>query len=133
MSAYVTAVRRVFVLLLLTLWVPALLHCRIEAAGFAAEGCCAGEKQAPRDLSCDDDSCEIAEGAFTASQVVDAPAPCLFLPLESLLAPQAALVICVEPPALGVIESAAAPPEIAPTWAFRVRAALPARAPSLAS
>ncbi|MES2692635.1 MAG: hypothetical protein V4773_04120 [Verrucomicrobiota bacterium] len=126
--------RRFIALLLLTLWGPAMMHCRIEASGLVSgSGCCSEEKAAPRDLTCEDDSCETAEGAFTASSTAAAPAPHLLVSFESLAAMPPALVVAAAPPLRGVIESAAAPPEIAPTWVFRSRAALPARAPSPAS
>ena len=127
--------RRVAALLLLTLWVPALLHCRLEAAGlrFAAD-CCetsAAKPHAPTPVEgCADDSCDVAEGEFTApsSLALHAPAPILFL---SLLdgAPLSLSPVVVSPPETCLSPEAAAPPEVRRSWHFVTRAAPPPRAP----
>ena len=127
--------RPLIAILLLALWLPATLHCALEAAGcLRAEECCDGHT----DSACTRDACDTLETGFvkpaalhvvlppffpdTAARLLDA-----FCPL--LLAPTALLL----PPDTGVTGTVAAPPEVARTWHFLVRAAPAPRAPSLAS
>jgi hypothetical protein len=135
LSASVHPARRIAAILLMALWLPALLHCRLEAAGlaFGAE-CCDDAHGSPAADSepCADDSCDVAEGDFTkpTSSSLAAPAPilCTCLIFPAIISSPIALS---PPPVTGVAESAAAPPEIARSWVFVSRAALPPRAPSL--
>ena len=132
----VLRLRRIGVLLLLGLWLPALLHCRLEAAGILfGESCCEtthSSEEAPTE-SCADDACDVAEGEFTSLSAAlhSASAPVLFLCLlqAAIISPALALA---PPLGTGVREADAAPPEIARSWAFDSRAALSPRAPSLA-
>ena len=119
---------------LLTLWLPATMHCRLEAAGFfEAHDGCAAEQTAANGTDCKDDACPTVEDALykesTHGLTVSAPAEC-FLP-DGL-----ALRIEADATAAAALLSPtrhAPPPELAVTWQFIARAAPPARAPSLNS
>lgn len=128
--------RRISALLLLALWLPAMLHCRLEAAGllFAADCCAAapGEEQthAGTATDCAGDSCEIAEGDFTAP-------PALVLKVPSTDAGPVCFFIAVTPvpadvssaPTHGVVEATAAPRELTVPWVLVTRGPLSPRAP----
>lgn len=123
--------RRIAILLLLALWLPAALHCRLEAAGLMPDANCCTETHhdAPAD-SCADDACEVAEGEFTkpSSSTLAAPAPALCACL--LCFTQISPPLELTPPVRAVSDLAAAPPEIARTWHFVARAAPAPRAPA---
>jgi len=113
---------------LLALWLPATMHCRLEAAGFfAAHDDCADENSAGTSTDCRDDVCPTVEEALYKESGVQltAPAPAPFL-----------LFVLVSPPRLAAPArwatlEAAPPAELAVRWQFLARAAPPARAPSL--
>lgn len=127
--------RRIAAFLFVALWLPALLHCRLEAAGvlFNSECCDSSHRPAAKAAAaCVDDACDVAEGEFTkpASTAAPAPAPvlCTCLICLEIAPPELALT----PPLLtGVAEASAAPPEVQRSWVFVARAALSPRAPSL--
>jgi len=128
--------RRIAACLLLALWLPALLHCRLEAAGLALGSECCNETHAPTAAtkdSCADDACGVAEGEFTSpsSSTLVAPAPvlCTCWLAADILVPPLALA---PPPAPSLDERLAAPPEISRRWMFVTRAAPAPRAPALA-
>ena len=130
----VHSARRLAAFLLVTLWLPALLHCRLEAAGllFESECCSAGPcTPAPTtNQGCADDSCDVIEGEFTAPSALTLKAPA---------AEVGALLIGVfpiapwtetSPPVVSEISlAAAAPPELARPWALIVPGPLAPRAP----
>jgi len=124
--------RRIAPLLLLALWLPAALHCRLEAAGLMPDANCCTEThhEVPAD-KCADDACDVAEGEFTkpSSSTLAAPAPALgaCLLCFTLVSPPLELT----PPPRAVSDSVAAPPEIACTWLFVERAAPAPRAPAV--
>ena len=128
--------RRIAAILLVSLWLPALLHCRLEAAGvlFGAACCEAthGIEESPAD-ACADDACGVAEGEFTSPANVgqSASAPVLYDCLGGIVGVSLRLPLAA-PPDTGVIEAEAAPPEISRSWIFVSRAAPSPRAPSLA-
>jgi len=123
--------RRIATLLLLALWLPAALHCRLEAAGLMPDANCCTESphEVPAD-KCADDACDVAEGEFTkpSSSSLFAPAPALraCLLCFTLVSPPLELT---RPPR-AVSDLAAAPLEIACTWHFVERAAPAPRAPA---
>jgi hypothetical protein len=130
----VPVIRRVFVLLLLAAWLPAVMHCDLEAAGVAfATECC--ERSGSVDGNhCAPGRCEVAESDFTlpSDSELSAPAPTLCACLLCCLSlPE--LPAHVESAPNGLDESTAAPPELNARWVFVARAALSPRAPSLAS
>lgn len=128
-----------FALLLAALWLPATLHCDLQAAElFAAhaDACCAGEAgdgceaghgdEAP----CANDSCEVVEdGAYRPSH----DTLCVAAPELSILTDLAELwcALAVETTAVRVARPAESPPEIGRAWQFVQRAAQPPRAPAL--
>lgn len=122
------------VLLLVTVWLPALLHCRLEAAGLKLESGCCEQKSAPKQDACADDSCDVAEGVFNtpASATFALSAPVQFRTLDSF-----DFDAIIPPEDLGLREEqrprADVPPSIARTWIFSSRAALSPRAPSFVS
>ncbi len=127
----VTRLRQIVSLLLLALWLPATLHCDLEAAGLAPTAiACADETHAPATSGHADDSCGLIENSTykSALTVVKAPAPTLLaccLCCVAALTPEPLFVPLVSP------ERSDTPPELTRTWQFRSRAALPARAPGL--
>ncbi len=94
---------------------------------------CADEHQAHPEKESSRDSCDLIETASfklaANTATVSLPALVALFPLFIVLpvAPD------LTPPTIGVSELVAAPPEVARTWHFVVRAAPPARAPALAS
>lgn len=125
-------VRTWFACLLLALWLPATLHCALEAAGLDGIAACesAAETEA-NDEHCATDICQIIEGTFVArgsEQLTLAappplqPEPCLLLDL-----------LCLAPPLLARPLPTFAPPPDAVTsrhpWQFAERATAVAQAP----
>lgn len=110
-----TLFRRLAVVLLAALWLPATSHCRLEGAGliFAAD-CCSGQEHATEASDahgCADDGCEVVERGYTAptsaSLKLSAPTTgAMGLPVSD--APAA--LSLAPPPDGGVRESTAAPP-----------------------
>lgn len=133
----VPLVRRIVVLVIAALWLPAMLHCRLEAAGilFAADCCDAAQKPAlpaadHGEHGCASDSCETAEGDFTSPSafVLKVPLPgtganLLFTPVAP---PPAELA---PPPATGVVEATTAPPDLIRPWVLDAPGAFSPRAP----
>jgi len=130
----VSSARRISALLLLALWLPAMLHCRLEAAGlFQLSDCCSTSACTPQPAAgqgCADDSCDVAEGDFTApaSFVLKAPS---CDPFSVLLLPPALLLpaALISAPVTGVIEATTAPPELTLPWVLVTRGPLSPRAP----
>ena len=117
---------------LLAVWLPATLHCRLEAAGFF-EAHCAETQAVAGAEECKDDACPTVEQALykdsSATLSVAAPAEC-HVPdcCTLLLAPESLR----GEPALSPARHAP-PSELTVRWQFIARAAPPARAPSLNS
>lgn len=116
---------------LLALWLPATLHCKLEAVGVFEEHCADGKTSATD--GCTDDACPTIEEALYKDSAdhlrVAAPAEChvpdccaLLLALDRLAAA----------PTLSPVRPAP-PSELTVRWQFITRAAPPARAPSLNS
>ncbi len=125
------ALRRLIALAVLAVWLPATLHCALEAAGFEGVFSCAdGHETGAHDES-PRDACDVVEGAAfkpaANTAALTPPVPCACLPC--FVAPLSA--IDLTPPATGVSEFVAAPPEVARTWHFVARAAPSPRAPAL--
>ena len=126
------AVQRLFrliALLLLTLWVPATLHCGFEAAGLGGMFACDDEHHSGTTSR---DACDVVENGWfkLANHPTSLPAPILCPDLFCFVTPPPVLLT---PPLVGVTEAEAAPPDIARHWQFAFRATLSPRAPSLAS
>ncbi len=122
---------RVLLFALLAVWLPATLHCRLEAAGFF-ESHCAEEQAGAAGDDCKDDACPTVEQALykdsSATLAVAAPAEC-HVPdcCALLLAPE----LLLGEPALSPVRHAP-PSELTVRWHFIARAAPPARAPNRA-
>jgi hypothetical protein len=120
--------KRILAMLLLVLWAPTTSHCMIESAGLlpaflCCDEACGGEA--------DQDACKALESAAYKVDERDSP---VAMSVVLFLLPQVLsdLNDGVEPaPAPGFYPQGA--PELAVTWQFSSRTALPPRAPSLAS
>jgi len=131
----VPLLRRIAAFLLVAFWLPALLHCRLEAAGLLFESdCCDSTPRssppAAADHGCADDSCEVAEGHFTPPSPLIVKAPSLGA-CANLLFPPAALPLpeLIPPPATGVVEVTTSPPEFARPWTLVAPGPVSPRAP----
>lgn len=115
----------------LALWLPATLHCNLEAAGVIAHevvGSACDDTSDP----CSRDSCDVVEDALARPTVVVAKtfAPTLTLCL-CVVCSRLALTSPSETPTLAV-SATERPIDWLPTWPFSRRTALPARAPNRA-
>lgn len=138
--AFIAPMRRcrVFTALLLALlWLPATVHCGLEAAGLVEHAdACGHEDHRKNDADsghCDADNCSLVEdGAYAPShQLVKVAAPIALLHVC-----HAVMRLAFETRARVVAEISPrteSPPEINRTWQFVARAALSPRAPSLVS
>ncbi len=134
----VLRLRRLVALLLVSLWLPATLHCDLEAAGLDTLFPCADDAAAQTGTCCKGDAaardaCDLVEGAAfkPAPNTATLPPPVLRSDLLTLLlTPPPSLDVEVVPAA--VTDRSVAPPEVARTWHFVARAAPPSRAPSRA-
>lgn len=132
----VQRVRRLLALALLALWLPATLHCGLEAAGLDELFHCAAEHHAvAHDDTSASDACDVIEGAAfkPAANTAVLPPPVLHAVVLALFSAPPVVALPLTPPPRGLSAHVAAPPEVARTWHFLVRAAPPPRAPSLAS
>ncbi|HTO03141.1 MAG TPA: hypothetical protein VL069_05530 [Opitutus sp.] len=115
--------------LLVALWLPATLHCDFELVGFETFFSCESDHHSNSAKPPAEDSCDVVENGWiklSATQIA------LSAPLLSACALCFSTPLPVDPlklPATGLSKDLLAPPEIARTWQFMVRAALPARAP----
>lgn len=112
-------------LLLLAVWLPATLHCQLEAAGLhaLAEECCDHGSQGCADSVCP----SVEENLIKDTSPVSAPAApdgcnCHLCGLSAVVRLTCATA------SLSVSETAP-PPELAAGWQFSARAVAPARAP----
>lgn len=117
-------------LLLAALWLPATLHCQIEALGLDAFWACADQADDTMPADCTDDGCQILE----SGQVVLSKTRIDFASLPSVARASVGCYLQLAPPALAPEIFAPRQDEMLPlqrTWQFVRRAALLARAPSL--
>ena len=124
---------RLLLFALLALWLPATLHCRLEAVG-VFDSHCSDEQTAQAGADgCTDDVCPTIEQGFykdsSATIAVAAPAECHVPDCCALLLALDRLVIA---PTLSPVRHAP-PSELTVRWQFITRAAPPARAPALNS
>lgn len=117
---------RLVALLLLALWLPATLHCDLEAAGLTPVSVTCQDEHAANQHAADN-CAQIENDTYKhASTLLKAPAPALLAACVCSvtdLVPRPIFVPLVSP------ERTDSPPELTRTWQFRARAALPARAP----
>ena len=125
-----TLIRKLALVMLLALWVPATSHCLLVAvSGLESLACCdhAEEQAAPEhEDECETDSCSVVEsGLYKAeSQIVTAPVPERLIVLFELPEPPTP-VSSLRALAL----QSSLPWDLLPRIPFETRAALPARAP----
>lgn len=122
------------VLTLAALWLPVSVHCQLEQLpGLEFLSCCDHEDTtAPhQDDDCEGDACAVVESGLykIEERQTSLPAPDL-TPVMFQLLPLPAPISC-NLARSGV--GGTAPPEFSRIWQFVSRAALPPRAPSLAS
>ena len=128
--------RAIFVSAIVTLWVAASFHCRLEVlTGFEFLSCCqhSESEQSPahHEKECNDDGCAAVErGFYKPEKLQDAPA----MPLLALVAwlsplPELDLSSAFDP----LVSISSSPPELPQAWQFFQRTALPPRAPSFVS
>jgi hypothetical protein len=122
--------RLAIVFALLALWMPAVLHCRLEKLpGFSALFSCPHSDAAPsQEQDCGDQLCpSIESGDYRTPDdhleiaVVDAIQP--DVPAGSFAVGRPESAVAVDCPPLS-------PPELVPSWSFVRRAAASPRAPS---
>jgi hypothetical protein len=127
--------RLIVALLLALVWLPATLHCGLEAAGLLehADACCHGEHaDAAKPTHCGVAGCGVVEsGDYQPSySLLKVSAPVAVICFSSLIE----LTACLPgEPAIVAPEKAESPLEIRRTWQFLARAALSPRAPSSVS
>ena len=117
---------RILALALVALWLPATLHCDLEAAGLEIGVLC-HDHDTPEAAAahCTDDACHAIESAaytaFTLTKLVSGTV----LSVVALLPEPLALPTAALSPARSDV-----PRELQRSWQFTTRAAPPARAPS---
>lgn len=114
--------------LLVALWLPATMHCQLEAAGMGEshqDSCCADETA---DSECLGDACANIENSLIkdSTQELHLAAPITVCPLCCAALVRTARVEPILSP-----KRHAPPLELKVAWQFIERAAPPARAPSL--
>jgi hypothetical protein len=123
---------KVMCLVLAILWVPITTHCAVETlSGYALWVCCFETKDSPHQSNaCQEDGCSVVESGHyrIEDDAGNIPVPVLLLSiaLTRLTEAEFAPVISQPIPRLS-------PPELLCAWQFSSRAALPVRAPSIAS
>lgn len=115
--------------LLVAVWLPATLHCDFGAVGFETLFHCESDHHSDSAKTDSEDSCDLVENGWIklSGAYVPLAAPSLSVAFLCASPPLPAGPPTSPPGALS--EDIVAPPEIARTWQFCVRAALPARAP----
>ncbi|MEO6244096.1 MAG: hypothetical protein ABIQ12_01565 [Opitutaceae bacterium] len=123
-----TALRRIIALAMLAAWLPATLHCAIEAAGLDQWlGC---HDEAAHDAShCTDDACHAIEGVAYKPDAapIQVPVPSLTLVCHSLICVAVSAERSAPTP---VVAPPVEPPRLLQRWHFVRRAAPSARAPA---
>lgn len=120
------------VLLMALLWVPITAHCQLESvAGLEFLRCDSdSDHTSDNKEACGDGCCQVESGHYQVSRNQNiAPAVALLLATLDILADFQLPKLAA--PSQGL--QPASPPELSVTWQFIARAALPVRAPSVAS
>ena len=112
------------------LWLPASAHCQLEAVpGLEFLHCAADSDNSKGDCK-EDGCCSVEKSQYKSEQHGDAVLLPAFLPVDPMPVPDMAHSLPADV-SVGILT--AAPPELPASWRFVSRAALPARAHSLAS
>jgi hypothetical protein len=119
-------------LVLVALWLPATLHCRLETLGFdGVFGCpeqTSGKTHHADENDCSRDSCQVVEsGHFFFSKTKITPASLPALDCNFVFCLFRVIPPFVESPVFSCAQNEPLP--LQRTWQFTRRAALPARAP----
>jgi hypothetical protein len=129
----VPIVRRLAAFLLAALWLPAMLHCRLEAADLIFDAECCGASERPSlpaaDHGCTGDSCEVAEGEFTMPPTLVLKAPSNGSGHVAWIASMWSPTALAAPPVTGVVPASTAPPELAQPWVLLAPGPRSPRAP----
>jgi hypothetical protein len=125
----VSLFRKIVLVALVTLWVPATSHCLLVAlSGMESLACCADEQAAPapQDDTCKTDGCSVVESGLYKTELnhVSIPQPALALVMFDGWDPWGRPSLMASPAAASGL-----PLDFAPSRHFRTRTALPARAP----
>jgi hypothetical protein len=124
--------KKIIVLLLLAVWMPATMCCALERAGVPFfQQCCEDDcsESSPKQPCTDKTCCLLESGNYQTAN----PAPLVVTP-ESVFLLLALTFIEPPQPHPGSAElSDSSLPELSVGWQFLSRTALPVRAPSLAS
>lgn len=129
----VLRLRQFACLLLVALWLPATSHCDFEAVGLDELFHCETDHHSANADADSVDACNVVENGWIKRASSDVPVSpslakvCLGFLVAAWATPAPEAVAPI------AIARTVAPPELAPTWQFTTRAALPSRAPSLAS
>lgn len=129
----VSILKRTIALTFLALWLPVSMHCSLETIpGFnLLDLCCDTASPEPAKDDCSQDNCaEIEAGLY---RVEDNPAFTLKLPIVLAMTSLVQAVQLPKPSPAVFLSTDSFPPELAQTWQFSLRTALPARAPSFIS
>ena len=126
--------RMILALTLALLWLPATVHCGLEAAGLLehVETCCHDEHPSETDSApahCGTGNCGVVESGDyqPAHNLLKVSAPVAVLCFSNLIE---LVPVAVIDPVIEASEEAESPPEIRRTWHFVERAAPSPRAPS---
>jgi hypothetical protein len=117
---------------LAVLWLPVSVHCQLEQLPLLEFlSCCPHPDSLPhQDGDCETDACAVLESGFYKTEEQQFPLPDPFdFPVTTLPSLPAGLTTSIW---LNLSQTEA-PPELACSWQFSVRAALAPRAPSLPS
>ncbi len=125
-----------FVSAIVTLWVAASFHCRLEVlTGFEFLSCCQHSETEPspahHEQECNDDGCAAVErGFYKPARLENAP----LIPLLALVAWLSPLPQQEQADAfVQSVSSSSSPPELSQAWQFLQRTAQAPRAPSFVS
>ena len=129
------ALRFLAALVLAVLWLPATLHCGLEASGLLEKseaGCCAHDESGDEQTAdCEQGACELVESGDyqPAWNLLKVSAP---VAVDGFVWLMEIAVEAMQPPEGDAPPRAESPPELRRTWQFLARAALLPGAPSLA-
>ena len=130
--------RAIVALLLVAFWLPASSHALLEYAGLIHERHADHddhEAESSGSHEHDADNHDAADGKYApSSTLVRVPLPdSIAMPMFFAPGLNWASELRIEPPPAGLAPPGTAPPQLSHGWQFSFRAALPVRAPSLAS
>ena len=124
--------RTVVAVVLLSIWMPATMCCALERAGVPFfDKCCEDDSaDGSQQKSCTDKACCLLE---SGRYLISNPTPLLVTPDIVLCFIHQAIVGRPDDPRTPCRIPESSPPDLPVTWHFSHRAALPVRAPSIAS